>query len=288
MAFTLEHGEPVAAGVRRLGDEVLAEAIAQLRDGTEPAVAIHTARKATKRVRALARLARPGLGKSAAREADVEARDAARRLAGYRDAHVVEAARAGLIATAGNAAAYEGLREQLSVTSSPVDPGVLAVASDALEQLRERIGAWELRTGGWGAIGGGLESIYRRGATQMRKAVNPTTAERLHDWRKSVKYLWHAVEVLSPAWPPVLGALAEEVHALSDHLGDDHDLHVLGGHLQAAGATVDSGALSDLIARRHADLRASAFTLGLRIYAEKPGPFVARLKAYSDAWAAQR
>src|SRR5262249_34951169 len=48
--------------------------------------------------------------------------------------------------------------------------------------------------------------------------------EHLHEWRKRSKDLRYALDLLEPTWPPVVKALADEVHALTDRLGDDQDL----------------------------------------------------------------
>ncbi len=46
----------------------------------------------------------------------------------------------------------------------------------------------------------------------------------MHEWRKRVKDLWYHVTLLQDAWRPVMSALADEAHELSDRLGDEHDL----------------------------------------------------------------
>ena len=63
----------------------------------------------------------------------------------------------------------------------------------------------------------------------------PATAEDFHAWRKATKDLWYAVRLFEPAWPGPLDALAAELHALSQLLGDEHDLTVLRGALGDAG-----------------------------------------------------
>ena len=87
------------------------------------------------------------------------------------------------------------------------------------------------------------------------------------------------------AWPQELEARADEVHRLTDLLGDDHDLAVLADEVQSAGETSDDRA--DLLAaidRRRADLQAEAFKLGARVYAEKPKAFRRRMEALLEAW----
>ena len=58
--------------------------------------------------------------------------------------------------------------------------------------------------------------------------------ESLHEWRKRVKHLWYHHTLLRSLWPPVMEVTGDEAHALSDHLGDDHDLAVLAAWVERA------------------------------------------------------
>jgi hypothetical protein len=90
MAFNLQAHEGMAAGLRRIALEEVDRAIEQVagRGDADRDSAIHDARKRLKKARAVARLARFELG--GARRVDNDAmRDAARRLSGARDAHVL-------------------------------------------------------------------------------------------------------------------------------------------------------------------------------------------------------
>jgi hypothetical protein len=79
--------------------------------------------------------------------------------------------------------------------------------------------------------------------------------------------------MLSPLWPKVLKVAAKEAHRLTDLLGDDHDLAVLS-------SLAPLPALGEAIAERREALRAEAKGLGRKLFAEKPGAFVRRLRAY--------
>src|SRR5262249_35858201 len=58
----------------------------------------------------------------------------------------------------------------------------------------------------------------------MRRAQADPTDENRHDWRKRVKDLWHAEQILRPAAPKKMKKLAKRTHTLADLLGDDHGL----------------------------------------------------------------
>ncbi len=73
----------------------------------------------------------------------------------------------------------------------------------------------------------GLEREYRRGRGALRAVRKDPSAEAVHQWRKRVKDLWYHLRLLQGVWPATMGAAADEAHALSDLLGDHHDLSVL-------------------------------------------------------------
>ena len=99
MAFQLKPDESVAKGVRRLARAQIDKALDGLtgRDGTDPEEAVHDARKRFKRVRAVIRLARGGLGRKLADREDTRFRDAGRPLSEVRDAGVLVQAFDGLV-----------------------------------------------------------------------------------------------------------------------------------------------------------------------------------------------
>jgi hypothetical protein len=111
-------------------------------------------------------------------------------------------------------------------------------------------------------------------------------------WRKQTKYLWHQLQVLEPMRPGPLGELADQAHKLSDYLGDDHDLAVLREKVLQHRSTfkdeADLTAFLALLDRCQERLRAKAFLVGSRIYAEKPATFAARLGRYWQRWRAEK
>ena len=69
----------------------------------------------------------------------------------------------------------------------------------------------------------GLSATFgdgRQALLAFRKAPSPT---RSHEWRKSVKYSWHHMELLQTTAPSLLTPMGECLHDLSDALGDAHN-----------------------------------------------------------------
>ncbi len=76
-------------------------------------------------------------------------------------------------------------------------------------------------------------SIARRGALNRHCQEAGATDEDFHALRKSVQQHWRHMQLLSRAWPEALSARADEAKALSQLLGEDHDLYVLRSFAEA-------------------------------------------------------
>ena len=105
-----------------------------------------------------------------------------------------------------------------------VETNVVPQVIAAFRETHLHVTNWPIQQESFQAISGGLHRVYQRGRNCMARAVQTTNAETLHDWRKRVKYLWHQLEIIQPIWPTMLTELAEALHMLSSHLGDEHDL----------------------------------------------------------------
>jgi CHAD domain-containing protein len=236
---------------------------------------VHDARKDMKKLRALLRLVRGEVGEKVfTREADTF-RDAARELSGVRDADVMLATLADLEERyeADVGPVRQAVEAHRVLTTGGGRERAARTAVAVLTEARERVDDWPLERDGFEALEDGLRRTYRRGRRNWRAAVKEPSDENLHEWRKRAKDLWYHCSILEETWKPVMTALADEAHELSDRLGDDHDLAVL----------LDFGAesLEPLIATRRAELQEEAFAYGTRLYADKPKAFVRRLEHWS-------
>jgi CHAD domain-containing protein len=283
--YQLDAGEPAADGIRRVVVAQLDAAIAGLAGGDEDAKAVHSARKSCKRVRAALRLSRKALGSDCYRRANAEVREAARTLSPARDAVVLQTAFDQLLTSAGRPRSFAAVRRRLHTAASAEaveNIGAAAEAASRLQGVRDSVQQWPRKADESKLLRSGLQRIYGTGREAMTVAVADPSDEALHDWRKSAKYLWHALELLRPAWSEMLKPLAKQAHELSDLLGDDHDLAVLTTVLQADGGLPVT--LRRLIDQRRAELQHDAVSLGQRLYAERPKDFSRRLGAVHRIW----
>ncbi|WP_462330243.1 CHAD domain-containing protein [Thiohalocapsa halophila] len=163
------------------------------------------------------------------------------------------------------------------------------------EQLlaaRERAADWCLppadeEASAFAVFGRGLKKTYKRGRKAMTRAYAQPGVAAFHDWRKRTKYLGYHLRLLRPAWPDLLRAQRTAVKALSDRLGDDHDLAVLDELLvelrddeaPVAQRHAEAGLRAEL-RRQSAMLRGQAEGLGHYVYAERPKAFRRRIGVY--------
>ena len=290
-AYRLGRGEPAGEGLRRIAIGRLDHARDRLDAAVDDPEAVHEARKDLKKLRSVLRLLRKRVGDDEYRRENAYARDTGRMLAGARDAQVRLETLDELIASGAVPAeppAEFRARLERDVRAQAAARQRAREAEARLAAARERARAWRVAGEGWDAVGPGIGRSYRRGRKRMANAVERPTVENLHEWRKRVKDLWYHLRLISPAWPRVIEALAEEAHVLSERLGDDHDLAVLAGSARdnhdAFADPAELDALLDAIARRRAELQSDAVAIGHRLYADEPAAFVSRTRSWWHAW----
>ncbi|HLB21700.1 MAG TPA: CHAD domain-containing protein [Solirubrobacteraceae bacterium] len=328
--FALLADERVGEGLRRmaLGQLDVTIEVIEGRDGTlSPQKRVHEARKALKRLRALLRLVRDELGEQAYARESAIVREAGGRLARARDAEVLLSTMDGLVKRhperLGRRRGVQRLRARLQIERDGAAELALsesvarAGTLEDLRALRARAGAWELAdAGGIEAIEAALEHLYGTGRRRMRRAARAGGARgrKLHEWRKRVKDLRYAAEMLqrsdhegakllrdrvgakagkrarrrANAKTEFIGEVARRADELGELLGEEHDLAVLADRVRSeAKATRASGApgpgtrraLLGLIAKRRRRLRKRALRKGRSLYARKPNRFVRRMRA---------
>ena len=298
MAFELKAKDGGTGGVQRILLDCIDKALQTLA-GRRPLrdQAVHQARKELKRARATLRLWRDGLSVAVYGRENAALRDGSKPLTEVRDAKVVLDTLDSLLehfAAAAKGIALDDFRRRLrkdrlqlrrSILQSPRP---LATSRRTLRQCRQRVARQPRQRDAWTVYSAGIQRIYRSGRRCFATARQERSAETLHDWRKSVKYLRHQLQILRPIWPGPIGELADQAHQLTVYLGEDHDLWVLrermSQHSDALPDEASRSALAALIDRRRQELQDCALALGERLYLEKPGDFTRRLGEYWLNW----
>jgi CHAD domain-containing protein len=299
--YAVEPGRPLAAELERVTRGQLALVRASLLEAlaappeapARAAEAVHEARKGLKRLRALARFVRGSIAAPAYERHNTRLRDAARLLASGRDAFVavhlfqglgkeLSAAAAEALVPWGERLAAQGQDRGAAAGPAAEADRLLAEAEQDLSELipgaphRARL----LRA---------AAASYGRCRRNLRRAARKADDQSFHEWRKSVKYVRHHLELLQPFAPELLGALERLWHDLADRLGDHNDLATLAvlvrEQLDAQERDgAETAALHELLERlgsRQQALRAEALRLGRQLLAEPPRAYRARLRAYS-------
>ena len=284
--YRLQPDEPAPDGVRRIArgqidlahDELTGDRHGDIGD------AVHEARKAFKRLRALVRLARDELGDELYRRENDTFRDAGRALSGVRDAAVlvetledVSARYAGELSDGAFGALRDALADEARTAHDAIedDQGAIDEVLATLDTARDRVAGWPLPEGedDVAILAPGFKRIYRRGRRALRATEADTGTESLHELRKRAKDLWHAAQIARPAAPKKLKKIGRRAHDLSDVVGEDHDLAVLlDAARQRPHALVpgERGLLVALVERRRAQLQRAALKKGSKLYARKP------------------
>ncbi len=254
--------------------------------------AIHETRKALKRLRALVGLLREDLGEPRFKREHAILRDAAGRLASARDAEVMVETLDALLQRHPRKLARQRslieLRKLLVAERAAAaqrtldDQATRAEVLRELRGLRERARCWGLPDRpGISMVEHDLRRVYRQGRERKRLlARGKGGARELHEWRKRVKDLRYAAEILG------LRPLARRAEKLGDSLGEEHDLVVFAAQLPPPGQAPFKGkrgrrarkALLGKIAQRRRRLRKRALHEGERLYRRKPKKFTRRVR----------
>jgi CHAD domain-containing protein len=238
-------------------------------------------------MRALARLLREELGEQEFRRVNTRLRDAARRLAPARDSVVRLSTLSRLIALHPKALALGGidrLRTQLEADLDQADHSACGPHGlDDVAEMRRELSHWNLLDHDLDALAPGLRRIYREGRRRYRRVkLHPTNPQDLHDWRKRVKTLYYALDMLGGESAKGARGVTKRAERLGEALGEEHDLWMLCAYIEEHPQALDRSdrsreVLVKLIAKRRERLRARALAGGARVYSDPPGQFTRRI-----------
>ena len=290
----VSHATCGARAVRDLLHRQVEMAIAQLPQHQATDEQIHTARKRMKAARATLRLLRPTLSQSAYGRENRALRDAARVLSAARDDTVLLKKLGELTRQTKGSGKRRRLTEFRARLQREATRRRGELARRGLRQLAARlrgaltmVDSWPVPPEDWKPVYRSLRDSYRKGRRCARYNARCGNGSSLHEWRKRAKYLRNQLELIAPVQHASVEAMSSELHRLSDHLGEEHDLAVLGELAHRSerqlGRKADS-ALQKLIDKRRHKMRRRALSVGLPIYAEKPGHFETRLRHYFGEW----
>ena len=307
MAYRFKIGEEFGEGLRRIG----AEQFERVRTGlarTPGAGAVHDVRKSIKRLRALLRLARLGIGEAAFKGENVRLRDVARLLSGARDHAVLQATIERLSHQPGavDEAAYGRLQTLLDAdrsTRAAISPASLAKARRTLAKAEQAWSKLRLEPDSFSPLGAGLAAVHQRGKEALVCAYDEDGTQTardsaFHNWRKAVQQHWRHIRLFEHCWPQYAAVRVEQAKEISDLLGRAQDLAVYVAFVESlaishdgerpngarpAGPALTPELIQSLIeqARMQQEmLQSAARPRGERLFAEGSSGHVRRIELY--------
>ncbi len=249
---------------------------------------VHEARKAIKRMRALARLLRSELGEEEFKAVNGSLRATATRLAGARDADVRLATLQALAERHPRALApprIDPLKRQLeSERANTIEPSDREEVLADIAAMRRQLARWNLLERDFDTLEPGLRRIYREGRERRERVLrgHARDPQDLHDWRKRVKSLYYVLDMLGAAKVGGARKARRQADLLGEELGEEHDLWMLRAYVEQrpglfAHDQPAQAALLERIEREREHLRRRALKLGGRLYERKPRDFARQI-----------
>ena len=281
MKHHIRSSENIAKALLRLLARDLAAARREMAGGGPREERVHRARQRLKRCRTLLRVLEPAYGERAV-ALRRKLSEAARILAGARDADVAAASARELSTTEG------GEEAGFSRVAIALDAEAAAAhrertpLRDVNERFREAMAEVATLTpdfDGHAILAAAMRMAYARGRKAMLKAESTLSTPDLHRWRKAVKDLWHLIRLARKRLPKRVAKTAPSLDRLGETLGLGNDAALLAEKL-ALSPTGDPSLMRQLalIARRRHALEAEAFALGSELYRRRGKSFARRIE----------
>lgn len=268
-----EMTRPNAVAERHIAEEIT-RAVKELgaHGGRVTEEGVHEARRAIKRARAGLKLIREGVPKKRFAGLNKVLREAGRKMSGARDESVLGQTIQGLMGTAGTAGekkAIEAVRTALHIhpQATGLSASEIGDVVKTLKAGRGRVKALVWKDEDEMLVARGIERTRERCVEAMRAAFRMGTNEAWHTWRKRVQDLKHQLVMLEKVLPRSEAGKIKRMKKLSDLLGLDHDLAVLGERLaEVAGVKLGVRQMVEgMIRQERKMLQKRAKTLGILV-----------------------
>lgn len=252
---------------------------------------VHFVRTMIKRLRTMLRLIQPAIGAASFERENALLKNAARRLAGLRDAAVGQKTLERLAKAARGKREQEACKVVLDhyrllrpARSVAQQQSTMRAVARMLRRSRRNIQRLRIVGDEWRTIGPGLAQVYRSGRKRMKNAFTGGDDAAFHRWRVRVKNLYFQLQWLTPLWPKHLRRMTARLTKLQKSLGADHDLTVLNAVLEKSpndfGGPATVKCILARLKKRSGEFRRASRPLGEEIFAEKPDRFIQRFKQH--------
>lgn len=240
--FSIDTGQSIQKNVQR----ILAKEIECIRKHCkkhpDTHYSIHEIRKSFKRIRAVLRMIRDGIGYSTYYRENIFYRDLSKRFSEIRDYEVLNNSLEGLNNNHGaelEMIRVEKVREYLKNERDRLFEGLM-VEEDLFKKVsaslisgKERIHNFVLDNLEFETCSFGIRRLYKRGVKLKSESGTNGSLETVHRFRKTSKYLQYLMQMLIPLYPELLGAYVKSLKKLTDALGVYRDLGLLDHYLKS-------------------------------------------------------
>jgi len=295
MTINLIRGEKFDEGWKRLIIEQCQLVLSHLKNRKNPYESIHETRKAFKKIRGLLRLVRNIF--PAYREENIFFRDQGRVLSEIRDYQAVQDTLLRLYSTNERPAkrnTCKGIAKMLNRKRVTLEKQLLKkekifdqISQNIIQKLKE-IEEWSLEEASFSHFLNNIKHVYKKGLRLYEIAKSTGEASDFHEWRKQSKYLRYQLEFLFPLWPNLMSCWENEMHTLTDYIGEEHDLIVLKQLMEAEDITIKNSKerleFEETVTFHKEQCRSNALTLGAKCYSERPKFFRARVNGIWEAY----
>jgi CHAD domain-containing protein len=289
VAYRFEPEEASGSALQRIAVEEVEQALQLLRaEDSSLDERVHEARKHLKKLRAVLALAEGSTDSADALQQKKAVRRAARALAPLRgEAALIESFEALEHAFPGRigGAAAAKIRELLAprISSAPPAENGLHEAEELLVRAQESLARSKFRGSRWSSLEPGFRHTYERARDAYTRATDDPRPDALHEFRTPAKRHLYQVHLLESIWPELLHVHRKELARIGDLLGEHHDLALLKAELHDRQLDADTlGQVTPLIEERSRELEKQLFTLGGRLFAERPKALARRFGAYFE------
>jgi len=298
MSYRLENNETLSFGLKRIVLELIDKSVFNLAKGNGSFNEdVHDTRKNFKKVRTVQRLIRSNIGEHSYQVENSFYRDAGRTLSDLRDSTVLIQTFDKLLKNSElemsnfDFSVFKNFliekHKTIRIAKSKKSVVINSLSTDLL-LARSRVFDWPLSGDSFKLIKKNLQRIYEQGQNYMYAVFSEAVKENVHEWRKRVKDLWHAMRILSNLWPEIMSPLVILLGKLSDTLGDANDLFLLKERIISNQSKFKDDQhtreLINFIDSRIIDLLREARSIGRKIYSEDSKYFVGRMQNYFEIW----
>ena len=122
----------------------------------------------------------------------------------------------------------------------------------------------------------GICDSYRKGYDSFSTVIDEYDSEELHKLRKKLKVLWYQLELFKYLQPRYLRVKSDQLHKITEQLGEDHDLYVFLQDIKTGDLELDPGEMEIIEnqVQHHKELNGLRLANRLKqFFVDEPGDF---------------